>query len=281
VGLCASLRNSKMKKDFDHIAKNYDTDFTHSEIGKLQRKSVYKYLEKLPSKLNILELNCGTGEDALWFSQRGNTVLATDISEEMIKVARAKTKEIDTIKIKQLDIKNLHVILSNSETFREKPQFDLIFSNFGGLNCLNKQELQDFFVSVSKILSKNGKIILVIMPKNTLWESLYFLFKGHFKNVFRRNTNEVINVNVEGKDVKTWYFNPREIKKSGYNSFKLVKTRPIGFFIPPSYLEKYFKKHKRFLSILDMLEKQIGKLGFLSRFSDHYLIELKVNRKGH
>lgn len=270
-----------MKKDFDHIAKNYDIDFTHSEIGKLQRKSVYKYLEKLPNKLNILELNCGTGEDAIWFASKGNTVLATDISEEMIKVAKAKTKGIDNIKIKQLDIKNVHVILSNPEISGEKPQFDLIFSNFGGLNCLNKQELQDFFVSVSKLLSENGKIILVIMPKNTLWESLYFLLKGHFKNVFRRNTNKGINVNIEGKDVKTWYFNPSEIKKLGNESFKLVKTRPIGFFLPPSYLEKYFKKHKRFLSILDTLEKQINKFGFLARFSDHYLIELKVNRKEH
>lgn len=268
-----------MKKDFDHIAKNYDQEFTYSEIGKRQRNAVYRYLKRLSNKLNILELNCGTGEDALWFAKRGNTVLATDISEKMIKVGQEKAKGIDNITFRQLDINNINVILSNPETSEEKSKFNLIFSNFGGLNCLNKEELHTFFNSASNILSKKGKLILIIMPKNTLWESLYFLLKGQFKNAFRRNTNKDINVNVEGKDVKTWYYNPKKIKELSKDKFIIIRKKPIGFFIPPSYLENYFKKHERLLRILDQLEKRIGKFGFLSRFSDHYLIELEFNRK--
>lgn len=274
-----------MKKDFDHIAKDYDTDFTHSEIGKCQRRSVYKYLDSLFQKNNnktnnTLELNCGTGEDAIWFAKKGHTVLATDISPEMINVAQEKAKGIDNLKFKQLDINNLNVISSNPETSGEKSKFDLIFSNFGGLNCLNKIELKIFFESTSKLLTKNGKLIIVIMPKNTLWERIYFILKGKFKTAFRRNTNKEVRVNVEGKKVNTWYYNPKDIQKLGNDYFKVTKTKPIGFFIPPSYLETYFKKHKRLLRILDNLEKRIGKFGFLSRFSDHYLIEFKVNRKG-
>ena len=117
------------------------------------------------------------------------------------------------------------------------------------------------------------------MPKNTLWERIYFSLKGQFKKGKRRNTNLALNVNVEGKEVKTWYYNPKEIKKMTSPYFKIIATKPIGFFIPPSYLENYFAKHKRFLNILDQLEKKIGKFGFLSRFSDHYLIELTLNRK--
>ena len=53
---------------FDASATTYDTSFTNTEIGRLQRRRVYKYLNRYlntSEPLNILELNCGTGEDAL------------------------------------------------------------------------------------------------------------------------------------------------------------------------------------------------------------------------
>ncbi len=269
-----------MKKDFDHIAKDYDTDFTYSEIGKCQRNSVYRYLKKLPKQLNILELNCGTGEDAIWFAKQNNQVLATDISSEMIRVAEQKGRNIKNLEFSQLDINKINLCKSVQSVSKK---IDIIFSNFGGLNCLNKKELKNFFKTASELSTKDGKLILVIMPKNTLWERLYFILKLDFKKAFRRNTNKSLEVNVDNNPevsgVQTWYYNPKDIKKMARPYFKVTITKPIGFFIPPSYLENYFKKHKRFLNILDQLEKKIGKFGFLSRFSDHYLIELTLNRK--
>ncbi len=38
--------------------------------------------------LDILELNCGTGEDAVLFSEKGFNIVATDVSEEMLKVTQ-------------------------------------------------------------------------------------------------------------------------------------------------------------------------------------------------
>jgi ubiquinone/menaquinone biosynthesis C-methylase UbiE len=43
-----------------------------------------------PPTQKILEVNCGTGEDALWLSAQNYEVTATDISEAMIGVAKAK-----------------------------------------------------------------------------------------------------------------------------------------------------------------------------------------------
>ena len=72
-----------MRTAFDHTAKSYDDAFTHTAIGKLQREMVWSYLEatfkdKFPS--NVLELNCGTGEDAVFFARHGSKVLSTDVS---------------------------------------------------------------------------------------------------------------------------------------------------------------------------------------------------------
>lgn len=261
-----------MIADFDHIANNYDKDFTYSEIGKKQRLSVYAYLNKVcDTSLNILELNCGTGEDAIWLAKKGHTIVATDISKKMIEVAEKKASNIESLQFQQLD--------TNSITSLGSEKFDIIFSNFGGLNCLSKTELNLFFENASKTLTKKGKLVLVIMPKNCVWEILYFILKLKFKTAFRRNTNQVIEVNIDQKKVNTWYYNPKDIEMLSNTHFNVIKKKPIGFFIPPSYLENYFIKRKKFLYFLAKLEKFIGKFGSLSRFSDHFLIELSIKNK--
>jgi hypothetical protein len=55
---------------FDEYAVAYDGAFTFSSIGKLQRARVWKFLSQHCSPAihpQVLELNCGTGEDAAWF----------------------------------------------------------------------------------------------------------------------------------------------------------------------------------------------------------------------
>ena len=80
-----------MEASFDKAALNYDATFTNSEIGQLQRNLIYKQLSKqLDSVQNILEINCGTGEDAIWFAQQNFKITATDISPKMIDVAKSK-----------------------------------------------------------------------------------------------------------------------------------------------------------------------------------------------
>lgn len=256
-----------MHNDFDHIAQTYDADFTFSEIGKLQRKLVYDVLRKIPENQRILELNCGTGEDAIWFSKRGNKVISTDISQQMLQIARQKGVNEKNIIFEQLDIRKL-----NPEKYNEK--FDLIFSNFGGMNCVNENDFLKFLKNASNILEKQGRLILVIMPKFCLWESLYFLIKGKWKIIFRRNTANIVKANIDGVHINTWYFNTSDVKNLA-SDFKIAMVKPIGFFIPPSYLEPFFKRNLKLLRILGKMENKIRKFSFLANYSDHYLIELE------
>jgi ubiquinone/menaquinone biosynthesis C-methylase UbiE len=256
-----------MKADFDSASKNYDTSFTNSEIGKLQRNLVYYQLEKqLNNTKTILEINCGTGEDAIWLANKNFDVIATDISSEMIVVAKSKSKK-DNLKFEDADINSI------SEQYKNE-KFDLLFSNFGGLNCLSKIELQLFFDTISNIISEKGKLILVIMPKNTVWEQFYFSLKLDFKNAFRRK-KEMAIANVDGENVKTYYFNPKDIVNLSNSNFEFISTKPIGFFVPPSYLEPFFKNKKGILNFLKALENKMKNWTFLSKYADHYIIILQ------
>lgn len=255
-----------MKADFDSEALFYDKHFTHTSIGTAQRKRVYHYLEKyLGHPLKILEINCGTGEDAIWLAKRKNEIIATDASEKMIEMAEAKNT-FQNLKFEQIPIQQV-------SSFFEKERFNLVFSNFGGLNCLETKDMQLFLHHVSGLLTEKAKLILVIMPKDTLWEKVYFLLKGKFSGIFRRKKNPV-PVNVSGETVMTHYYNPKEISDISAASFSVKELRPIGFMVPPSYLEPFFKNKKWLLNLLVNLDK-LFTASFLSRYADHYIIVLE------
>lgn len=254
-----------MKADFDPAAPNYDSHFTFSEIGKMQRLLVYNQLQKqLKNTKKILEINCGTGEDAIWLAKQNFQVTATDISEKMIEVAQSKSN------VANLTFK----VLDNNTLSEETEKYNFLFSNFGGLNCLTPSELGLFFAAATNVLTDKGKISLVIMPKNTLWEPLYFLLKFDFKNAFRRK-KEVVFANVEGEKVATYYYNPKDVVLLADVYFEIVAIKPIGFFIPPSYLEPFFTKKKILLKGLRFLENSIKEVSFLSKYADHYIITLQ------
>jgi len=62
------------------------------------------------------------------------------------------------------------------------------------------------------------------------------------------------------------------------NFFDLVAITPVGFVIPPSYLEKFFVTKKKTLSLLGRIEKYFSDNSFAANFSDHYLIDLQVKK---
>jgi trans-aconitate methyltransferase len=258
-----------MKADFDNAAANYDVTFTNSVIGKLQRSLVYEQLQKIIKQKKtktIIEINCGTGEDAIWLAKQNFDVVATDISATMIEIAKSKTN-LENVTFKKAAINSL------STAFSAK-NFDFLLSNFGGLNCLSKEELAHFFSTIPEVLTTNSQVFLVIMPKNTLWESFYFASKLDFKNAFRRKKEHAI-ANVDGEKVTTYYYNPKDIVNLANANFKVKLFKPIGLFVPPSYLEPFFKNKPKLLSFLNALEQKVKNQSWLSKYADHYVILLE------
>jgi len=255
-----------MANAFDTAAASYDQSFTHTVIGSVQRRYVRDHLVnilKTTNPKNILEVNCGTGEDAIWLARQNYSVTATDISTAMIAVAKSKAN-LSNLVLKPVDINEL------GSTFKTE-KFDLIFSNFGGLNCLSEIQLELFFKNAAHLLSDKGKLALVIMPKHTLWEQFYFLSKAKFSQVARRKKGSLI-ANVDGENVITYYYNPKETAKLADYYFSFESANPIGFFVPPSYLEPFFKNKPRLMALLDRFEAKVTHRSSLSKYADHYLI---------
>ncbi|WP_113638700.1 class I SAM-dependent methyltransferase [Nubsella zeaxanthinifaciens] len=267
-----------MTKQFDFTASYYDQEFTNTKIGIAQRNIVLKFLDKNLQGLknvDIFELNCGTGEDAQWFGEKKqvNSILATDISEKMVEVAEQKNKTNLKASFRLEDASNLSPIVLEK-------RFDIIHSNFGGLNCLDRFEIESLLQQLSLMLKPNGCIYLVLMPTVCIWESFYFCLKLNWKNVFRRYTKDSVNAQLNADNfVKTWYYSPKTLKRLLPPSLKITNFQTVGFFIWPSYLNAWATKCPALFNLLVKLENLVKGLSFLCFFSDHYMVKITSSGK--
>lgn len=253
---------------FDTLAETYDVDFTASAIGRMQRKRVWSFLSPLLNDtarpLRILEINCGTGDDAIKMAMLGHKVTATDASAAMIKKAQEKISgsiNPAAVEFVVCPFDQLANIFANEK-------FDLVFSNFGGLNCIDKEALKQFGKDLSVLINPGGQIFVVLLNRCCLWEILHYSTRGKFKTAFRRFKRSV-DFTVNGKTMPIWYYSPGQLKKIFSAFLKLTEKHPVGLFIPPSYLEKNFMTRTKRLNRLDNYERKFG-YPFLSSFGDHY-----------
>jgi ubiquinone/menaquinone biosynthesis C-methylase UbiE len=248
---------------FNSSAPSYDENFTNSLIGRLQRKRVYRFLFPLLSpEKTLLEVNCGTGYDACQIAPHVKLVHASDISPLMINEACNKNVSGNNIQFTTADVRELPAMLQST--------YDVLFSNFGGLNCLSPADIKKFAYEISPFIAEGGKVVLVVMGRKCVWEN-FFLRWQKDPRVHRRNAPAGVETKLGETVFKTYYYSPSEILAL-FSGFKKVRLRPVGLFIPPSYLNAYFSNKKALLYILNFFENILGFLNFTANYADHYLL---------
>jgi 2-polyprenyl-3-methyl-5-hydroxy-6-metoxy-1,4-benzoquinol methylase len=103
------------------------------------------------SKGNVLELGCGLGHDANYFSNLGFDVTALDVSEVAIEKAKSTYNHIN-------------FVCSDFRTFDTNKKFDLVFvrgSTILRLCTQTNNGLEIFMLQISKLLKENGKLIIL------------------------------------------------------------------------------------------------------------------------
>lgn len=262
------------ESSFDQLAAEYDKTFTNSDLGVLQRKVVWNHLEKVLAKkshsINVLELNCGTGEDAIFLSKKGHQVIATDLSKEMLRIAeqKAHAANVKTIEFRQLDLRSV-------DQHRVSRKFDLVFSNFGGFNCLNESELKQVGKAIEKLITADGILMLVIMPDRCLIEKIYALFKKDW-SLFSRRGQSPQAIKMGSEKIWTWYYSPADLKRI-LPQYKVNYKTPVGFI--PSYFNPNVNTWLIAFQALKMLNSLALRSSLLSRYSDHFLISFSLKRK--
>ena len=251
---------------FDQLAAEYDQIFTESIVGRAQRDAVWNVLANtFKVNDNILELNCGTGEDAVFLAGRGVSVFACDASQQMI----AKAEQRLSHKSPPLPVVFCHLQTERISELRPALQFDGVFSNFSGLNCI--EDLGAIASSLSDLVNEHSLLLLCFSTRFCLIEILYYLIRGEWHTAFRRCAGRT-TVTLGNLQLPVYYPTLRQIRRYFAPQFKLRSYTGIGVAVPPSYCENWARRHPNTFHLLCRLERVFAIIPVLRVTGDHVLL---------
>jgi SAM-dependent methyltransferase len=249
---------------FDDLAGTYDATFTNTRVGRALREIVWSRLEQVfrpPQR--ILELGCGTGEDAVRLAGSGVRVVATDRSPQMIQMAYGKTLMAncqDRIEFRCLAMEDIR-------SFADGELFDGVLSNFGAVNCA--QNLQTLVADVASRLAPGAPLLWVIMGRHAPWEWIWYLMRGQWRKAWRRQCRG----GVKWRGMTISYPTPAQVRSLLAPYFTVTRLAPLGVVLPPSYAAGWLDRSNFTVGVLTRLEKWAQRSSTLASLSDHFIVE--------
>ncbi len=117
------------------------------------------FVNALPRQARILDVGCGPGEDTAYFAKLGFDVVAIDLSEKMIEIARQKAP---AAKFVQIDMRH----------YTDEPaSFDGIWAAYSFLH-IHRDDAKAVLENFARLLKSEGLLVLAVhAPEKTAWAS--------------------------------------------------------------------------------------------------------------
>jgi SAM-dependent methyltransferase len=221
---------------FDTLAPTYDSGFTNTRLARELRGRVWARLAALfPPGGRVLELACGTGEDARFLAERGVAVTATDQAEGMLAAARRKTAGLP-VTLERLDLREL----SLGPAVLAGAPYAGVLSNFGGLNAL--ADYAPLAACLAPLVVPGGRLVFVVMGRWCAWEIVWHLAHAQPGRALRRLNPAGASAQIEAPDgqlarMTVYYPSTVSLRAAFAPHFHLDRVWPLGLLLPPTYLE--------------------------------------------
>ncbi len=253
---------------FSRTARRYD-DFAldHPNLTRMREK-VYAHVGRVvPPGSKILELNAGTGTDAVALATRGYRVHATDIAPGMLALVQDKIEGLrlqGTLSVEERSFLDLAGVSG--------APFDAVFSDLGGLNCT--ADLRPVVAEVRRVLRPGGVVVWVLMPRICLWE-LATAFTGQFGLATRRLRRNGTIAHLEGREFPVYYFSPRHALESFGPDFELLGLEGLGVATPTAESKNLARRHRRIYGALSRIDDAISGHAPFRGWGDFYILSLR------
>ncbi len=242
----------------------------HPILEQMRRKVRRHALMNLRPGDRILELNAGTGADAVFFARLGFHITAIDLSPGMVA-------KIEEKRLRYGLQDHLTVYRRSFEELKDLPggPFQYVFSNMGGLNCTG--DLAAIWRSLDGLLSPCSRVTCVIMPPVCLWE-LSLALRGRFRLALRRLLPGGALANVEGVRFRAFYYTPGQVLRVLGPEYRLLKLQGLSVFTPPADHKSFPFEHPRLYRLLWALEERLADRYPFNRCGDFYILTVQYHR---
>ncbi len=254
---------------WDSYAPIYDEKKRNFDLY-LRRRNIKILKSFFSPGQTLLEIGCGTGTESLEMLNYGCKLILTDISFEMLKMARQKIMRIGNAKESDFP-KIVNLPAENIDSFKIK--FDGAYSSFGVLNCIT--DINSFFEKLYKILKPNSYFIASIINR-WYWGDFLFFALG-ITNYLRKRLKGWGYITLDGKESNAIakYYSINDIKKFSKNFFSIERCYALPFLLPPAYLKPTERLPQKILNAFDKVESILWHRFPFKYFGEQTVVVLK------
>lgn len=257
---------------FSRTAEKYDSFANDHPNQTRMRNKVYSHIQRfVPAGSRILELNAGTGTDAVELARRGYEIHATDIAPGMLERLQDKVQRFQLsrqITFQQCSFTELGQV--------EGAPFDAVFSDLGGLNCI--PDLTPVIAQLPKVLRPNGLVTWVLMPPVCLWE-MAEIFRGHPRLAFRRFARNGTRAHLEGLDFTVYYFTPEKVLQWFADEYDCLAIEGLSVVTPTAESKNFAKRFTRLYQALSWLDDRLASRRPWRGWGDFFIITMRYQPK--
>ncbi|MGA9116560.1 MAG: class I SAM-dependent methyltransferase [Bacteroidota bacterium] len=258
---------------FEAAAASYDAHFEAGPGTPLLRLRVHELLRGLfPPGSRVLELNCGTGTDAIALARGGVHVMATDGAPRMISLVREKAyaEGLEAmISTQVLPLERLEDLVGT--------RFDGIFSNLGGLNCL--ADIRPLLHPLALLLPPGAPLALGLMGRFCLWETASSLASGDVGRALRRLRGS-FPARVAERHFTVFYHSPGELRRRLGDAFVHERTLGLNILTPPPTSDRARRRLGRLLPLLEEADRLLSGIRPFHALGDHYVAVFRRTAAG-
>jgi ubiquinone/menaquinone biosynthesis C-methylase UbiE len=265
----------QVSRAFDHAAPTYDDLYQQNQVMAWMRtESLAALRGAFPPNSHLLEIGCGTGEEAMALSQAGYRIVATDISPAMIHAARAKAEAtgVTGTTWRVLPAGQLSQLAQDYEP----AYFDGAYSSYGALNC--EPQLEQLAIALAGLLQPGAPLVCSVMNRWCAWEIGWSLVHLRPREAFRRLGREWVQAGLSAQahrlTVPTRYYGPRSFARAFAPYFQLRSVRGLPVFLPPPYLDHLLDRFPALFSRLERIERHLQTRFPFHSLGDHFQVTM-------